>query len=143
MPTLKITGIPPYDGDYEADFTSFTMREYQTIKRIAKVRAGELPEALEAGDTDLIVALTAIVLARSGKQVAEDLLWDSPAGRIEVVADEEEDDAVPPPPTSSEPEGSSDAPSEPSGSPSSDAGEGSPETNHQATGSQLSAIGAV
>jgi hypothetical protein len=90
---IKIEGIPPYDGEYEFDVSYFTNREFHVIKRMASVRGAELLEALNAGDTDLFVALAAIALKRAGKIVHEDALWDAPPSAITFV---DGDDEVPP-----------------------------------------------
>lgn len=86
------------DGEYEFDISYFTMRELHTIKRIAGVRAGELGDALEAGDSDAVVAMATVALNRHGIDDAEDRLWNSKAGQITIVADDEpeEDDGSPP-----------------------------------------------
>jgi hypothetical protein len=84
MDKLVIAGIPPYDGTHDLDLGEFlgslTNRELHRIKVMSGVRAGELYEALVAGDSDLIVAFTVIVLERKGRRVDEDLFWDAPAG---------------------------------------------------------------
>lgn len=110
MPQIKIEGVPPYDGEYELDM-NFTNRDLHTIKQVAGVRAGDLNDALEHKDLDLVVALAVNALRRAGKPVDMDVLWDSEAGKIMLVADEA--DAVPPPQPISEPNRSV---SEPAGS---------------------------
>ncbi len=102
MPILKIEGVPPLDGDYDLDIETFTNRELHIIKQEAGVRAGEIADAFGAGDNDLLVAITLIVLRRAGKgEVAQlrDLVWDAPAGSVTLDLTEEEqaeEDAVPP-----------------------------------------------
>jgi hypothetical protein len=95
---LKIEGIhPTIDGDYPISVSEFTNRDFNDIKRIAKVRVQELQEAFEQRDTDLFVAFAVIALKHAGKPVIEDLLWDAPIGRITLIAgDEEEVDDLPP-----------------------------------------------
>ena len=101
MARIKIEQIHPYDGEYDLDLSYFTMRELHTIKRVAGVRAGELDDAINSGDSDVVVALTVIALERAGKNgVNVDLIWDAPMGRVSLIAGDEEpveDDAVPPP----------------------------------------------
>lgn len=90
MDKLIVKGLGrPVDGEYEFDFSSMlgvgtpdalTNREGHRIKLMSGVRAGELEDALMAGDNDVMVAFAAIVLARNGKTVDEDLLWDAPMG---------------------------------------------------------------
>lgn len=99
MDKILIKGIDAYDGEWDFDSSYFTNRELHTIKRVAGVRAGELSDALAAGDTDMIVALAVVALQRHGKHVDEDLLWDGHAGSILYEGepeDEEEGDALPP-----------------------------------------------
>ncbi len=97
MDRIIISGVDAYDGPYDFD-PSFTNRELHTIKRLTGVRAGELGDALEAGDSDLLVALAAIAIVRAGKQLDENLLWDAEGGSITYEGGiEEEDDADPPP----------------------------------------------
>lgn len=83
-------------GDYKVE-PPFTNRELHIIKQVAGVRAGQLFEALEVGDNDLIVALAHIGVRRTGgnRPSLEDL-WDLPAGDITVGIDEEPPDAADP-----------------------------------------------
>ena len=108
MPLLKINGVPSLYGDYDLDLSSFTNRELHIIKQEADVRAGEIEEAFSAGDNDLLVAITLIVLRRAGKgepAQLRDLVWDADAGAVtfDLTEDEKVGDgeAVPP---ASEPE---------------------------------------
>lgn len=104
---LIIEGIPPLDGEYEFDFAelldSLTNREYHVIKVMTGVRAAEVFEAMEAGDTDLVMALAVIILRRRGKRVDEDRFWDAEAGTaIRIVVgsrevEEVEEDGPPAP----------------------------------------------
>lgn len=97
MDSLVITGIPPYDGEYPLDFgAGLTNRELHTIKQISGVRAGELNEALNAGDYDLIVALAAILITRAGHQPSMDALWDAPMEAIQFKEGEPEAEDRPP-----------------------------------------------
>ena len=98
---IIIDGIPAYDGEYDLGDAPFNNREYHTIKRLTGLRAFEIDEAFGAGDTDLALALAAIALARNGKQVDEDLLWDAEGGAIRFMP--EEVDARPPELPASEP----------------------------------------
>lgn len=103
MDRFKITGVPPYDGEFDIDLTTFTNRELHTIKRISGNRGNEIREAFMRGDNDLVVALVIIALQRSGRfsYVVEDAIWDAPSTRFEFVEDveaeqEQGDDADPP-----------------------------------------------
>lgn len=99
--TLTVKGLGRLDGVYEFDrddlLGAMTNRELHRIKVMAGVRAGEIQDALAAGDNDVLVALAAIILTQRGKQVDDDLLWDAPAGAGLVWKFEEsEADADPP-----------------------------------------------
>jgi hypothetical protein len=63
---------------------ALTMGELHQIKKQTGLRAGELTEALVAGDTDAYVGLATIVLERGGKTFDHDLLWNAPHGNIEI-----------------------------------------------------------
>jgi hypothetical protein len=95
MSKLLIEGVPPYDGGYDLDLAGFTGRELHTIKEISGVRGGELQEALQAGDYDLVVAFAVIVLRRAGKDVDPDEIMNAEVGAItvdlETQATEEEE----------------------------------------------------
>lgn len=88
------------DGEYELDASYFTNRELHLIKTEAKVRAGEVEDALQAGDNDLFVVLAYIALQRAGKgNMPIDFLWDAEAGKIKFDFTEDEQqggDARPP-----------------------------------------------
>jgi hypothetical protein len=119
---LVVTDVPGLDGEYPADITFFTNRELHKIKKMTGLRAGEFMEAFQAGDNDMVVALAVVVMEREGKEGAEDLLWDAPAGSVTLEDDEDEvvveDDALPPAQpteTASEPEPSDSDRSESSG----------------------------
>lgn len=90
MPKLVIEGIQPYDGTYDLDTSYFTNRELHTIKRLAGVRAGEVSEALDANDTDVVVAIAIIGLTRAGQSPVEDMIWDAKAGSIKLVSEDEQ-----------------------------------------------------
>jgi hypothetical protein len=82
-------------GEKTYDVTPpFTNRELHLIKQIAGVRAGELFDAIEAGDNDVLVALAHIAVRRGDTaRPSLDELWDLPAG--EIVAEEIEDEPDP------------------------------------------------
>ena len=91
---LTVKDTPPLDGDYEADFDIGRLKndELRVIKRISGVRAGELQEALKAGDNDLLIAYAVVFLTRAGKDpdMAEQLLWEVPVGSIDFDTTAEE-----------------------------------------------------
>lgn len=75
----------------------FTNRELHLIKQIAGVRAGELFDAMEAGDNDLVVALAHLAIKRAGRnQPTLDMLWDMAPGEIEIHNPAQESNGVPP-----------------------------------------------
>jgi hypothetical protein len=131
MPQIKIEGVPPYDGEYELDM-NFTNRDLHTIKQISGVRAGDLNDALEHKDLDLVVALAVNALRRAGKPIDMDVLWDSEAGKILLVAD---DDADPPPQPNGQPNGKPNEPPGSSGNTGPVTGDASPESDPSSTGS--------
>ncbi len=91
-----------YNGEYELDLSYFTNRELHIIKKETGIRAGELYEAFDAADTDLLVALAVIAIKRkSGETANSDSLWDLAAGKITLDVTDE-DDASPPDATSPE-----------------------------------------
>lgn len=75
MASIRISNIPPYDGEYEFDQDrSFTTRELRWIKQIAGYLPMKLGEGLEGGDADLYIALALIAMNRAGKVDREDVL---------------------------------------------------------------------
>lgn len=79
----------------------FTNRELHLIKKVSGIRAGELFDAMENGDTDLIVALAHVAVKRAGRhQPTLDMLWDLAPGEIEVSDPDQRPEAEKVPPTS-------------------------------------------
>lgn len=111
---VSIKGLPPYDGEYPFDIVKLvltpgdpefmTYREWHTVKTMSGVRAGEVMDALDAGDTSLNLALVAVILRRAGRAIDENDLWDAPGSteirvRVNWAArqpETEEGDADPP-----------------------------------------------
>jgi hypothetical protein len=142
MHIVTIEGAPPFDGTYEVDMDRpFNGRELHVVKELANVRLGEIDEALDAGDYDLLLAFAAIALTRAGKvpkeqtiRVARDVLMEAEGGAIGITRVPEAD-AGPPeqPPTSS-----TSSESSPSSSPDSNGtGDAPLETIPTSTGTQL------
>ncbi len=106
---LIVTGIPGLDGEYQCNLTdmalegfpeSLTNREGHRVKVMAGVRAGELLEALNAGDNDVFLAFAAIILTRRGKRFDEAVLWDAPMGvgvSFDIASRDDGTDEVDPP----------------------------------------------
>jgi hypothetical protein len=148
--TLRVKGISKkLDGDYECDLVaiamdvssdeSLTMREAHTVKRISGVRGGEIIDAVAAGDTDVLLALSIVVLQRHNKQVDENQLWDAKVGAFEFVLGQEpdgegEDDADPPTVPAGTSAGESSTDGGATGSPKS---EESPAADQSPTGRQV------
>ena len=105
MARIVITGIPPYDGDYELDSDrAFNAREWRWIKKVSGYMPLTVSEGFEGGDPDLFVALAIIAMAREGRVTKDeglrvaDVLAEAPfdGAAITMVGDEVvEDDAIP------------------------------------------------
>jgi hypothetical protein len=113
---VKVTDVPGFDGTYEWDpERQFNGHELHLVKKVAGVRLGEIEEALAAGDYDVIVAITAIMVCRSGRvtraQVPElvEMLLDADGGKITIEEAAEVADDRPPSVASPEIDSTSDA----------------------------------
>lgn len=69
---------------------TFTYREIGTIKRVSGLRAGELEDALAAGDVDVIVALAVIAATRAGETVTAADFENLEFGAIDVDGGDED-----------------------------------------------------
>lgn len=127
MAKVKIEHANPrIAGEHELDLGYFTNRELHLIKKETGVRAGELVDAFQAGDNDLLIVLAFVALQRNGRlDVPIDALWEMEAGTITLDLSDEEEDASPPEsaPVASESDG---GPTPSSSETSSSAGEASP-----------------
>ena len=86
MPKIIIKDVPPYDGEYELELSGLTNRDYHFIKQVSGVRAGELNEALQAGDIGVFVAVASLILKRNGfADVHTDALWDAEESCFQVA----------------------------------------------------------
>lgn len=139
MDRIIIKDIAGYNGEYDFDASYFTNKELHIIKKIANVRAGEIQEAFQARDSDLIVAFAAIALERNGKAWHEQVLWNAKFGSIEIEFADAEEDADPP--TSGPEESSSE--NKLSSGPSSDDDSVSQENGLSRTGLQESELSAT
>lgn len=84
----------------------FTNRELHLVKQVAGVRAGEIFDAMESGDNDVLVALAHIAVRRNNTaRPTLDELWDMEAGSITV--EEIEDELDPTSAADAAPEGGS------------------------------------
>lgn len=101
MPAVVIKGVPPWDGRYELpDAFNFNNRELDQIKRMCGTRAGEILDELERGDAGTVVAIATVVLAKEGKVVDPDDLWNAEGGSVMLDFATPEADADPPTPPS-------------------------------------------
>ena len=108
MPKITIKGVDSrVDGSYDLDLDdSFTYGELDLIKKVAGARGAEIGEAMEAGDTAIIIALTKIALDRADVDVPVKRLMDAKVGAIEFgdteaekaaeAAAEEDEKSLPP-----------------------------------------------
>lgn len=87
--SITITGVPPYDGVYPLDLEEafFTNAELREIKLMTGVRGGELMDAIDAGDNDIVVAFATIAVRRSGVSINPAALWNATAGSIQFDTD--------------------------------------------------------
>lgn len=100
MSLIRIQGVPPYDGEYPLDLSSFNGNELHLIKQLSGVRGNELKAALQAGDYDLLIAFAVIALRRNGQDAPPEALLEADVGKIVLDDDpdepEAEEDARPP-----------------------------------------------
>lgn len=109
MIRFTITGVAPFDGTHDLDIPEreFNLRELHIIKGLAGVRAGELDAAIDAKDSDIMLAFVVIALIRTGRIQTEkwhrvgELFLDAPAGavQVEILETEEPEADTPVPPT--------------------------------------------
>jgi len=95
MDKIVIEGAPPYDGEYEFEFGSFTTREMHRIKKLTGLVAIDFEDAFLKRDPDLFLGLAVEAMERNGKAVVEDVLWDAPIGSLRLVMGEEEEESPP------------------------------------------------
>lgn len=76
---------------YDLDVADLTGREIGVLKRVGHVAGiGEVPSALEAGDFEVVAALTGIAMARSGQTPDYDKLLDLPLQSFALVVPEDD-----------------------------------------------------
>jgi hypothetical protein len=129
MDTIRIEGVPQYDGEYPIDVSTLTMRELHQMKQLTGLRLFEFDSALAAGDLDVIVGLAVVSLQRAGKTVDADLIWDAELGAVSLIVG---DDDGPPAASPNEPHSDDQTSSGDASSSDSD----SPETTPPGTGTQ-------
>jgi hypothetical protein len=106
-PIIRITGISGFNGDYPLDLEEEFLGndELHELKKETGIRGGEITEALDAGDNDLLVMLAVFAVRRSGKTISPSVVWKAKVGGIEFIVDEEEEgeESLPPPSEPDEP----------------------------------------
>lgn len=91
---IDTVGVPQLNGTYDLDF-EFDHGELHLIKDVAKLRGLEVDDAMEAGDTDLILCLGVIGALRAGRlqpkdvRAAVDELMKEKVGTIQLAESEE------------------------------------------------------
>lgn len=90
MPIRIVIELPNGERSYDVP-DPMTYRELSRIKSMTGYRAGEIGEALLAGDTDTVLALAVISSERAGEPVSMDQLEDLTVDKLRVEADEDED----------------------------------------------------
>ena len=105
MARIIITGIPPYDGEYELDSErAFNSNEWRWIKQVSGYMPLTVAEGFDGGDPILFVALAVIAMRREERIGREDVLKVAEAlaeapfdgASITMVGDEVvEEDEVP------------------------------------------------
>jgi hypothetical protein len=63
----------------------FTLREMRSIKTLTGLLPGQIEEALDQGDLDIVLALVIISAARAGKKVTEETVLDWTLSEIDFV----------------------------------------------------------
>ena len=98
---LTVDGIMGLDGEYSipGGLEIITSEEYHTIKVETGIRAGEMMEEFNRGDTDAINAIAWVVLTRCGKTGVWPLLWKADITKLtfDFTDEEAEEDDVGPP----------------------------------------------
>lgn len=94
---ITIDRIPPYDGEYELDPYSLTLREKRRMKEVSGLAGLEVTEALLKGDPDATIGFAIAALERKyGRRQDENLLLDAEGGEIRLdFTPSEGDDDVP------------------------------------------------
>jgi hypothetical protein len=83
-------------GEAYAFPDQLTGREFGLVKQVTGLRAGEVEEALDAGDVELVLVLAVIAMRRAGKEVDVEDLLDLPVGEGTIEIRDEEDEEIPP-----------------------------------------------
>lgn len=96
---IIIKGIGGIDGEYDLDIAAMldfghpetlTQREAHKIKKATGLRLGELEDAVDSGDSDMVIAFAIVALDRAKKRYDIESLWDAPLGAVVLEADEQQ-----------------------------------------------------
>ena len=80
---ITIERIPPYDGDYELDAFSLTLREKRRMKQVTGLAGIEVTNALLKGDEDAHIGFAIVALERKyGREQDVNLILDAEGGSI-------------------------------------------------------------
>ena len=103
MDRVIVTGIPPFDGEFELDLSTrvFSTLEWRWIKKISGYLPLTIQEGLEGGDPDIFVVMACIALYRSGRITKEqvynvsDVLAEPPfdGAAIQIIVGERDEEA--------------------------------------------------
>lgn len=83
---LTLKGLGPADGTYDFDLSelvsingaeALNLREQQKVKIMSGYRGLEIREAVAVLDPAIMVALVSVIVARGGKQVNDQRVWDA------------------------------------------------------------------
>ena len=78
----------------------FTFREMNLVKRTTGLRAGQIYDELERGDSDVVFAMAVIALRRANPLADVETLFDSKIEQIELILEpgegEEDEESLPP-----------------------------------------------
>ena len=79
-----VIGWPEGERRYQLP-SAYTYREMGRIKTITGLRAGEIEQALVAGDSEVIIAIAVIAAERSGDTIDMNKIEDLEFGAISVA----------------------------------------------------------
>lgn len=80
---ITIERIPPYDGVYELDAFSLTLREKRRMKQVTGLAGIEVTNALLKGDEDASIGFAIVALERKhGREQDVNLILDAEGGSI-------------------------------------------------------------
>lgn len=82
---VTIENAKPYDGEYDLDSFTLSLREKRRMKEVSGLAGLELVEGLMKGDEDAALAYAVVAIERSsGRRVDVNLLLDAQGARIRL-----------------------------------------------------------